>query len=206
MNPDHYFLRFLGRGIARLLLVTFFAGVESRAEVAVSNVRSAQRAGTKLVDIDYDISGTVDPTTVSVRISSDDGVTFTVPATSLSGAFGAGITPGLDRRVTWNAGLDWNEKYSPNMRFEVTVADSPPVPSGFALIPAGSFQMGDQSNPLVGLGDELPAHSVYLSAFYMGKYEVTKEEWDGVREATHSKSCRCAARERATVPEVLLLG
>ena len=57
----------------------------------------------------------------------------------------------------------------------------PPAPDGFALIPAGSFQMGDQSNPLVGDPDELPVHSVYVSAFYMGKYEVTKELWDEVR-------------------------
>ena len=26
--------------------------------------------------------------------------------------------------------------------------------------------------------DELPVHRVYVSAFYMGKYEVTKELWD----------------------------
>jgi formylglycine-generating enzyme required for sulfatase activity len=64
-----------------------------------------------------------------------------------------------------------------------TTADryTPPTPDGFALIPAGSFQMGDQSNPLVGLGGELPVHSVSVSAFYMGKYEVTKELWDAVR-------------------------
>ncbi len=51
----------------------------------------------------------------------------------------------------------------------------------FALIPAGDFQMGDQSNPQVGSGRELPVHSVYVSAFYMGKYEVTKELWDEVQ-------------------------
>jgi formylglycine-generating enzyme required for sulfatase activity len=41
--------------------------------------------------------------------------------------------------------------------------------------------MGDQSSPLVGNGTELPVHTVQVSAFYMGKYEVTKEEWDAVR-------------------------
>ena len=57
----------------------------------------------------------------------------------------------------------------------------PPAPTGFALIPAGSFQMGDQSNPLVGNSDELPVHSVYVSGFYMAKHETTKELWDEVR-------------------------
>ena len=62
-----------------------------------------------------------------------------------------------------------------------TDSNAPSAPDGFALIPAGSFQMGDQSNPLVGSGGERPVHAVYVSAFYMGKYEVTKELWDTVR-------------------------
>ena len=51
-------------------------------------------------------------------------------------------------------------------------------PAGMALIPAGSFTMGD------ALGDgaswELPLHTVYVSAFYMDKYDVTKALWDDV--------------------------
>ncbi|MCF7730935.1 MAG: formylglycine-generating enzyme family protein [Akkermansiaceae bacterium] len=61
------------------------------------------------------------------------------------------------------------------------IASQAAVPEGFALIPAGSFQMGDQSSPLVGFSDELPVHTVQVSAFYMAKYAVTKEEWDAVR-------------------------
>ncbi|MCB1132201.1 MAG: SUMF1/EgtB/PvdO family nonheme iron enzyme, partial [Verrucomicrobiae bacterium] len=58
----------------------------------------------------------------------------------------------------------------------------PPQPTGeFALIPAGTFQMGDQSDPLVGYSHELPVHSVYVSAFYMGRYEVTHQLWENVR-------------------------
>ena len=46
------------------------------------------------------------------------------------------------------------------------------------LIPAGSFQMGG----VAGEGDvnELPAHAVTLSAFYMEKYEVTQALWSDV--------------------------
>jgi len=50
---------------------------------------------------------------------------------------------------------------------------------GFALIPAGSFQMGDGLGE--GNADELPVHTVQVSAFYMAQYEVTKALWDGVR-------------------------
>ena len=53
--------------------------------------------------------------------------------------------------------------------------DSPP---GMALIPAGVFQMGDIINE--GEYYELPVHSVYVSAFYLEKYEVTMALWNAV--------------------------
>ena len=52
------------------------------------------------------------------------------------------------------------------------------VPTGFSLIPAGSFTMGRTS------GDtdvHAPPVDVTVSAFYMGKTEVTKALWDEVR-------------------------
>jgi formylglycine-generating enzyme required for sulfatase activity len=58
--------------------------------------------------------------------------------------------------------------------FRITADDE------FALIPAGSFLMGDQSDPLVGYSDEGPVHSVQVSAFYLAKHEMTKEMWDRV--------------------------
>ncbi len=51
-------------------------------------------------------------------------------------------------------------------------------PPGMVLIPAGTFDMGDTFNE--GASYELPVHAVYVSAFYLGQYEVTKELWDGV--------------------------
>jgi formylglycine-generating enzyme required for sulfatase activity len=52
-----------------------------------------------------------------------------------------------------------------------------------ALIPAGTFEMGDV------MGDkeydnEKPVHPVTLDAFYLGKYAVTFEEYDAFCEAT----------------------
>ena len=57
---------------------------------------------------------------------------------------------------------------------------APSTPSGMALIPAGSFTMGNCMNLGEGASDELPLHTVYVSAFYMDKYEVTKALWDEV--------------------------
>ena len=55
----------------------------------------------------------------------------------------------------------------------------PPDLTGFALIPAGPFQMGDPFAE--GEDEERLVHRVDVSAFYMRKTEVTKAEWDQVR-------------------------
>lgn len=57
---------------------------------------------------------------------------------------------------------------------------SGPAPSGLALIPAGSFTMGDNFNDSDISWGERPTHTVYVSAFYMDQYEVTKALWDEV--------------------------
>ena len=54
------------------------------------------------------------------------------------------------------------------------------APDGFSLIPCGNFQMGD--NFAEGsIITETPVHAVNVSAYYIGKYEVTKALWDSVR-------------------------
>ncbi|MBN1491459.1 MAG: SUMF1/EgtB/PvdO family nonheme iron enzyme [Phycisphaerae bacterium] len=58
-------------------------------------------------------------------------------------------------------------------------ACEPDVPSGMVRIPAGEFQMGDTFSERDT--DELPVHAVWVSAFYMDRYEVTKQLWDTVR-------------------------
>ncbi len=57
-------------------------------------------------------------------------------------------------------------------------------PTGMALIPAGSFEMGNATNVFPsseGYYNELPQHTVNVSAFYMDVYEVTKALWDEVK-------------------------
>jgi formylglycine-generating enzyme required for sulfatase activity len=90
------------------------------------------------------------------------------------------VAPGANKKIVWDAGKDWPGNFSANMRFKVTAQDMAPAPTGMALIPAGSFQMGNCMDPGEGYSDELPVHTVYVSAFYMDKCEVTKAQWDEV--------------------------
>jgi hypothetical protein len=52
------------------------------------------------------------------------------------------------------------------------------VPANFAYIPAGNFVMGRTSGDTDA---DAPPVTVNVSAFFMGKYEVTKALWDEVR-------------------------
>jgi formylglycine-generating enzyme required for sulfatase activity len=66
--------------------------------------------------------------------------------------------------------------------YRILLAEAPAAPTGFSLIPAGSFQMGnalDASGD--GNSDEVPVHGVNVGTYYMAKHEVTKALWDEVR-------------------------
>jgi len=47
-------------------------------------------------------------------------------------------------------------------------------------IPAGTFTMGSPSTESGSYSNERPQHSVTLSGFYMGKYQVTQEQYQAV--------------------------
>jgi formylglycine-generating enzyme len=77
------------------------------------------------------------------------------------------------------------------------------APPGMAVIPAGTFQMGDTFNE--GEYYELPVHSVYVSAFYMDTREVTLALWNSVAEwsATNGYSYDYPGSGKATNHPVL---
>ena len=71
--------------------------------------------------------------------------------------------------------------YNPKTSAPVIVAAPAEPPSGLVemvWVPGGSFQMGDTVGN--GFSDELPVHTVTLTGFYMGKYEVTQAQYEAV--------------------------
>jgi formylglycine-generating enzyme required for sulfatase activity len=62
------------------------------------------------------------------------------------------------------------------LRFYRALTESQAL-TNMALIPAENFTMGDN---LDGDTAAQPTHTVYVSAFYMDKYEVAKQLWDNV--------------------------
>lgn len=174
------------------LLLLLAAATQLHAVATVTNVRAAQIPGKHQVRITYDLAAAA-PCTVGVQ-ATKDGAAVSIPnaAQAFQGdGVGATVSPGTGKSITLTVQETDNpvvvtalqNTYTKNLRFKILATENaaPPTLDGFSLIPAGSFQMGDQSNPLVGYTNELPVHEVYVSAFYMAKYEVTKELWDEVR-------------------------
>ena len=154
------------------------------ADPVVANVVSAQQAGTKLVDITFDVSDAdSDTLSMSVEISDDSGTSFLVPVTALSGDTSVSATPTpTSKALVWDASVDFNQQFNSTMVVRVIADDgsSPkPPPAGMVLIPAGPFEMGRQSSS--GGSDELPVHTVTVSAFYLDQFEVTRALWDDVK-------------------------
>src|ERR1035437_7842390 len=90
-----------------LLCLAILAQHAAAVGPTISNVRAAQRAGTQLVDVYYDLASASNALMVSVMVSTNGGAGYTVPASSFTGAVGAGIAPGGKREITWKAGKDW---------------------------------------------------------------------------------------------------
>lgn len=151
----------------------------ARAAPVVSNIRCAQVAGTKRVEVRYDVRATgVTAVKVKLELSANAGSSYAVPAATLSGAVGLGVPVGLDRLVVWEAGQEWDQQFSAQMRVRITADDAPPTAaeSGMVAVPGGFFLMGDAMDELT----DAPQHEVTLSPYLLGRTEVSKTQWDAV--------------------------
>jgi hypothetical protein len=88
----------------------------------VASVVASQNTGAKTVAISYNLTD-ANNSNVQIEISSDNGATWTVATSSLSGAVGSGITPGA-KTVAWNAGTDFNNQYNTQMKLRVKARDA----------------------------------------------------------------------------------
>ena len=124
---------------------------------------------------------------------TDAGRTFTVSLTNLIDDADADPTnelvqalsiTGTDLEITQEGGtvnVDLTgeivlDMLSPEVQTMILNVYAPP---DMRAIPAGFFKMGN-SYTNEGSADEFPLHTLYVSAFYMDKYEVSKVLWDEV--------------------------
>ncbi len=123
------------------------------ADITIENVSVEQQAGTKLMDISYDIICTND--TVDISLSVSNGTTA-IAATNIIGDVGTEITPGIGKEMTWNAGLDWPTNVA-DLVYTVSAIAQELSPPPAALAPVAqtgqtnSYQLGDDGDLQAGV-------------------------------------------------------
>jgi len=159
-----------------VLLATLTAHVAQAAPPEVTNVLAAQRAGTMLVDVTYDLyDPDGDPMTVTLRLSEDGGQSFPIACVSVSGDVGPGVTNGTGKEIVWDAGTDYPNHVGDEYMVKVTANDGqgPPV---FVEIPAGSFTMGSPPDE-PGHYNETQHLVTLTRSFYLQSTEVTNQQY-----------------------------
>ncbi len=115
--------------------VGFFVGFVALggwSEVSVTNLVVAQRPGTKLVDISYDVSNTdTNPVTVSLIVQDGESA---VACPSVTGDVGAGVTSGSGKSIVWDGGADASGLFLVNATFSIAAVSGGGISSGDYLV------------------------------------------------------------------------
>ena len=189
--------------------VTMGAGA-AWAVPAVSNVQMTQRAGSRVVDITYDLAGEAAIVTLGIETN---GVAIPDSAvTRLSGDVSVVVQPGTGRHIVWNAGADWPENVTETAKARVTAWSTNAPPQVMVIDLSGgtaattypvfyyssmdALPYGGATNSLYkadylvmrkipsggfNMGEYPATAAVTLSQdFYAGVFEVTQEQWYNV--------------------------
>ena len=145
----------------------------------VTNVDFNMRTdGSRIVDITYNVyDADANTLNITVKASSDDGVTWNLPITNVTGDVGSGITSGTGKTIIWNAGVEHPNFSSQTVKIKIIAEDGTTLPDlDMITVQGGTFMMGSNS----GSSNEQPIHSVSLSTFKIAKYETTQRLWKAV--------------------------
>jgi len=144
----------------------------------------------------YTITAQSSPTTGGqVRINSgpwgtnktlevNSGTVVTLEALETSGFSFEGWYDG-NNRVSTNKLYQFNANSNKNYKANFSQSENPVIPGEMVEVKAGSFQMGNTRNDSEGEDWEKPVHTVNLTYdYWIGKYEVTFEEYDAYCDDT----------------------
>jgi formylglycine-generating enzyme required for sulfatase activity len=142
---------------------------------SIQNVKATQHDKTILIT--YDLVGlkSDQTATISLFCSEDGGNIWGTKLHFVTGDVGQNISAGYGKQIVWQV-LDERERLTgSNISFEVRAMLSSLNDFGIEMVyvKGGTFQMGSND----GDSDEKPVHTVTVSDFYIGKYEVTQKQW-----------------------------
>ena len=175
------------RGVSLLMLLALLVAPMAMAGPSVTNVTFLQQSdgvGDTEVRVTYDLVSSSGPCDITVSLSKDGGTDgYPYPVSSVTGDVSA-VSAGTGRVITWKIAQDYPNENIANARLRLLADDGVPAGNGLPVemlsVAAGSFDMGRTSSgddATYGGSDELPVHTVTLSAYEIGKYEVTNQQF-----------------------------
>ena len=183
----------------RLLLLSMISALVSTVNAAapvVTGVNASQRAGTKIVDITYNV--TLDAgqkAFVELWFSPDNGLNYPIRCLDVTGDVDSNVSGGTGKTVEWNAESDWNQQFTANGKIRV-IATYGDQPSGFAGSGSGgntnnNYGQADASMMTANLdtflspeGDKtvLMKDEAGVDTIKVDPAEITNEKWNKVTE------------------------
>ena len=171
----------------RFKIILLFASIlgvsESISSQTVQNVYATQSGNDILVNYTLETSSQCE---VSLFFSSDSGVTWQGPLTDCTGDLGKNISGG-QKQIKWNVLANRDQLVGKGFQFKIKAIEKMEFEPEMVFVEGGTFKMGNRS----GRRTEKPVHSVELSSFSIGKYEVTQAQWKAVMESNPSSNNGC---------------
>jgi formylglycine-generating enzyme required for sulfatase activity len=163
------------------LLIFFGMGITYAQKV--TNVYATQDGNDILVSYTLETGSQCE---VSLFFSSDSGVTWQGPLSDCTGDVGKNISGG-QKQIKWNVLASRDQLVGKGFQFKIKANARKEFEPEMIFVDGGTFQMGSTSGEI----DEKPVHSVELSSFSIGKYEVTQAQWKAVMGKNSSKFVGC---------------
>jgi formylglycine-generating enzyme required for sulfatase activity len=123
---------------------------------------------------------------VQLWVSTDNGKTWSGPLQQVSGDVGKNVGAG-NKQMVWDVLSEREQLVGDQIRFKLVANGKKSLEPEMIFVEGGTFQMGSSS----GNSDEQPVHSVTLSSFNIGKYEVTQVQWKAVMGSNPSYNSGC---------------
>jgi formylglycine-generating enzyme required for sulfatase activity len=144
------------------------AGVASAASPVLSNLAAQQRAGTRLLDITYDLAADTNKVPVTLAVSTNGGATWFQPASNnLAGAIGGqGVAPGTNLLITWQGWGDLPLRTFTNLLLQLTAGGNAGVSPHLVIDLSGGAAAGfypiKSYDVLPGLTNSVPYQTTNL--------------------------------------------
>ena len=132
----------------------------------ITNVK--QKIENGRIVITYDLQGSVEYVYI-VFLEAKNNTGKQITPQAIAGDAGL-VRPGKTKIIYWEPQLEGR-----NVK-DWKVILSSKIENNLIFVQGGIFQMGSNN----GSNDEKPVHSVTVSDFYIGKYEVTQKKWKEV--------------------------